>query len=175
MLSSDNVIRTGFYRKWDSGILEYDVIFALGAAGEKRTVNGTEYEVLHANTLVIENDAYYNSESDADIFAQSGTSEVYVNGTVQTGLNGVCDTFAGHIAFPMPFKDANYMIFGSDTVAQSRNTGNQSIDSGCNSMVYTNRTESGMDALVVIQPKTQGATACLLSNSFHCQVIGRWK
>lgn len=93
-LKPDNTIMNGFYRKWDNGILEYDVIFRLGYYGEKTTINGTEYMVLSANVLSVQDDSIFLNEESEDIFRNSGDETIQINDTYQVNMNTTCNVFS---------------------------------------------------------------------------------
>lgn len=76
-LESDNTIIAGFYRKYDNGLIEYDIVFRLGYRGTE-TIDGVEYDLVRCNDMNVnvndqnyntENDKYFYSTTDTDIFA----------------------------------------------------------------------------------------------------------
>jgi len=176
ILSSNNVIMDGLYRKWDNGILEYDIVFKVGYYGETVDINGTEYNVISANNLVLENPDFYLSSDDAEIFNNKEYNTLKINDMYQVGLNSFSNSYSGRITFQQPFLDKNYMVFHGDVVSQERDTSTPTIDTGANSMTFTNKNESYLDAIYVVYPKTKDVRNFgLVSNSFHCHIVGRWK
>lgn len=98
-LSTNNVILDGFYRRWDNGLLEYDIIYRLGYYGDDIEINGTTYNVISANNLSIENSDYYLSSDDQMIFNQKGDGTVKINNLYQVGLNKFCNAYSARIEF----------------------------------------------------------------------------
>lgn len=175
VLSADNVIQNGFYRKWDCGLLEYDVIYKLGYNGETIDINGTTYEIINANQSVDIDESCFYSTDDVDMFAQEGMLSVQLNDIYQVGLNSKCNTFSATIKLPEPFIDTSYMVFGSDVACQERNTTSPSIDSGVNSIIYSKKAVDSLSPLLIMFPKAGAKTSGLIANTFHCYVVGRWK
>lgn len=176
ILSSNNVILNGQYRKWDNGLLEYDIVFRLGYSGDSKTINGTEYSVISANNLSLENSNFYLDSDSSNIFNQKSDGTIQINDTYQVGLNKFCNTYSGRIVFEQPFISANYMIFSGDIVSQERNVATPTIDTGANSMTYTNKSTDHIDPVYIVYPNGENVSRFgLVSNSFHCHIVGRWK
>ncbi len=190
-LEPDNVILNGCARQWDNGLLEYEILFRLSYSGIE-VIDGVEYEVLSCNSLdlsetalkengidvSIDNKKYFNDADAYKIFAQQCDSEIKIGTTIQKNRNDFANAYSGTIKFPIEFADTNYMIFNSDVRCQERNIQHQTIDHGANALVFTNKTTTSMTAvyvLVPIIPSNGGRKSGLISNSFHCQVIGKWK
>jgi hypothetical protein len=184
VLEKNDVIRGGCYRKWDNGLLEYDIIFRLAYAGTE-TLNNTEYEVLSCNCLSVDldtpdNTKYFQTEDDRNIFNQENPESNYIRlgGYLQRNRNKWCNAYSATIEFPEPFLNTNYMLFNSDVRCQERNVDKQSIDSGANTITYLNKKPESITALLLMFPADERYSAQrngLVSNSFHCQIIGRWK
>jgi len=74
------------------------------------------------------------------------------------------------------------MIFGSDVMSQDANTISAQIEPGANCMAYCNKTRQGFTALYITYPDKgrfddssfNAQHGGLVSNSFHCHIIGRW-
>lgn len=68
-LTPDNSIIGGYMRKWDDGMLEYDVLFRVGYGGEK---SDTGLDVISANNLDVyhrnDNNLYFRDNADFGIF-----------------------------------------------------------------------------------------------------------
>ena len=175
MLKSDNVIQNGFYRKWNCGLLEYDIIFKLGFQGKTIDINNAEYEIIEANTLSSYGAEYRYSDDDSDIFNQPGAISAQINNTYQVGLNKYCNAYTGMITFPEVFINDNYMIFSSDIACQERNAKSPTIDSGANTMIYTNKMLSSVNPLLIVYPSDSAETFGLVANTFSCRIVGRWK
>ena len=175
VLSTDSIIQGGFYRKWDCGLLEYDILYKLGYNGEQVTINNTRYNVIHANQSVDIDESCFYSTDDADLFAQEGTLSVQLNDMFQVGMNLKCNTFSATIKLPVPFKDTSYMVFGSDIACQERNTASPTIDSGANTIIYSKKAVDSVSPLLVMFPQAGAKSSGLIANSFHCYIIGKWK
>lgn len=174
MLKKDNVIQSGYYRKWHCGVLEYDIIFQLGVTGTTK-IDFITYNVVEANTLKLNDSKYYLEETDSEIFNQQGDDVIDINGMHQIGLNKFSNSYSGEINLPEPFSNSKYCVFGSDISIQTRDLQNQTIDFGTNKLVFTNKTESSITPVYIIQPSDYNKQGCLLNNSFHCKLVGRWK
>lgn len=174
MLEKNNVVLLGYYRKWHCGILEYDIIFQLGVTGTTE-IDYNQYTVVEANTLKLNDDKYYLTKDDSDIFNQPGDIELNVNKMHQIGLNKFSNSFSSEIILPQPFINNSYCVFGTDVAVQTRDFQNQTIDRGCNKLVFTNKTKNSITPVYIIQPSDYNKQGCLLNNSFNCKLIGRWK
>jgi hypothetical protein len=58
-LEPDNTIVNGYYRKWDCGLIEYDIIFKLGYTGNKVEHNGFYFDEVKCNTVELSDSRYY--------------------------------------------------------------------------------------------------------------------
>lgn len=117
-LTNDNVIQHGYYRKWQNGVIEYDIIFKVGKIG---TDSETGFDIIKANNLTILDRNYNNlyfSEKDNNgnfsEFNKIGDQNILVDNVYQQNLLKTMNVFYGEIIFPQPFKDLNYMIFNSN-------------------------------------------------------------
>lgn len=190
-LDKDNVIINGVGRIWDNGLLEYEILFRLAYAGIEE-IDGVQYEVLSCNSLDLNNDKlkeanieaaednnkYFSDQEAYAIFAKGGEKYIKLGSTIQKNRNDYANSYSGTIKFPVAFSDTNYMIFNSDVRSQERSVAHQTIDHGANTMVFVNKTKTSVTALYVLMPIDRiadGRKSGLVSNSFHCQVIGRWK
>jgi len=115
-LKKDNCIKYGQYRKWDCGVLEYDVVFQLGYTGNKIIYNKISYDEVCCNTLELSDDRYYNEETDKDILScnESEKNTVIFGDHIEKNRNDFVNSYSSTMKFQEPFKDNNYMIFGSD-------------------------------------------------------------
>lgn len=114
-LTPDNTIVGGYMRKWDNGLLEYDLIFRVGYFGDNTDAG---YQILSANILTAtqanQNGLYFKNRDDLRIFAQGDDYYVIVDKTKQVNLNTNVNSYYGQITFPEEFKDLNYMCFASN-------------------------------------------------------------
>ena len=113
-LNADNTIIAGYMRKWDNGLLEYDVVFRVGSAGEfsddgQALISANNLEVYHRN----QNFLYFKDNADFKLFSQSNGYHITTNGTKQVNLNTNINAYFGEIQFPEEFMDLNYMVFTS--------------------------------------------------------------
>lgn len=68
------------------------------------------------------------------------------------------------------------MIFGGDVVSQERDIATPTIDTGANAMTYANKSTSYVDPVYLVYPQKENIEKFgLVSNSFHCHIVGRWK
>lgn len=145
-MKADDVILDGSYRKWDNGLLEYDIFFKLSYVKQYYEY-GSEYELLSCNTFrIADNDKdanakYFSDDAARDIFlnkdADSKSSKI--ESMMQVNRNDYVNTYSATIRFPEPFFNLNYMVFNSDIRCQERDTSKQTIDAGANAMTYANR------------------------------------
>lgn len=190
-LEPDNVIKSGFYRKWDNGLIEYDIIFRLGYNG-KELYKGVEYDKIECNNLIINsnintvkegdedyfnNDKYFLSHLDKCIFnlEKSGNFSI-INGMKQNNTNQFINTYSATIKFPVTFIDLNYMIFTSEITRQERNKDQTKKYSGSNTITFVNKCRKSISPVYITYPLTDDPSkAGIFSNTFHCQIIGKWK
>jgi hypothetical protein len=68
-------------RKWDNGLLEYDIVFKLGVVGKTSDgltlISANNYYALNQNN----NFMYFKDEADYGIFSKGGDYYINVNGT----------------------------------------------------------------------------------------------
>lgn len=180
--SPDTVIQKGFYRKWENGLLEYDLTFRLGFVKTKLEDYVT-YDMVKTNDIKVDyslNSMYFKAEKDTDIFSNSTSPGVdaEVKNMIQTNRTKFVNSYSGLLLFPQSFLDNNYMVFGSDVTRQSLNTSTASIDSGANTITYVNKKPTSICPLYLMfedNSNKDPTTSGLISNSFHCQIIGKWK
>lgn len=110
---ADNQIYYGMMRKWDNGLLEYDLTFRLSYVSSDNNV-----EVLCANSLKVphieNNYLYFKENGDYDIFNLSGEYYTVINNSKQVNLNDCVNAYSAKLDFVEPFKDTNYMVFTSN-------------------------------------------------------------
>ncbi len=191
-IAETNTILDGQCRQWDCGLLEYTIEFKLGTDSEvmdSYNEDGTvrrldQIDVNYLNlkrkavilddNFVYDNSDYYLSEDDADIFKiKDGTSRS-MNNIVQVNTNKKINALQGTIRFPMPFIDTNYAIF-CQTPPCVCYAGSEEIEQNVNQMVFVNKSNQSVTALLII-PTYEGSEPKLLyTNRFRMQVVGRWK
>lgn len=176
LLPEDGVILGGQYRKWDCGLIEYDLIFRLGFTGNKIERNGVYYNEIKCNTISLSNSDYFMEESDAQIFNLSSNMEpIFINDVVETNHNEYINVYSSQINFPVPFIDEKYMIFDSQFVNYCQDIENKTIGSNLNTLTYTNRTKTSICPIYITYTKDIYTKTALIHNNFHCQIIGKWK
>lgn len=129
---ADDTTYYGYMRKWDNGLLEYDLTFRLGYISSD--ANGLD--LLSANNLVVKhrnrNFLYFQTDDDYKIFNQGGENYVVTSTSRQVNLNEKMNAYTGKITFIEPFKDLNYMVFTSNVKnidTEAYNLKNKSISS----------------------------------------------
>lgn len=184
-----NSIMSGTYRKYDCGLLEYDLIFKLGdnkgtyAAynpdGSLITIDNVDVNYLDLkntetkDNLSCDNTPYYLSDDDSTIFKLAGSKHHTEGNIKQNGLNTVVNTYSGTIRFPIPFKDTNYMIFGSGIASITSDAEDEVMMQNVNTIVYTNKAKQSVTAVMIV-PSYDDHIKVLSNNRFRCQIIGRW-
>lgn len=187
-LQPNNVIQSGYYKKWDSGLLEYDIVYKLSYV--KSEINDyIQYDVLKCNDVTINdsdsdvNDTSYNenkkyfADNDAKtIFKFNASGESIIDNIKQINRHKYVNAYSATIEFPIIFKDINYMIFDSNITNQVRNITSRTIDSASNKVVYLNKCRKSITPMYLMFDLTDNPdNAGLLFNSFHCKIVGRWK
>ena len=143
--------------------------------------------VQYANA---ETNKYFSTAKDRDIFAPQADGRSEMGDTVQTGRTDYANAYSARIDFPrfqfggktIQFRDAGYMVFGSDVMSQDADKALGCVEPSANCVMYCDKSKSGFTALYVTYPDDghlgekgyNAANGGLVSNSFHCRVIGRW-
>lgn len=127
----DNTTYYGHMRKWDNGLLEYDLTFRLGYISS----DTSGIDIISANNIVVphrnKNYLYFKGKSDYSIFNQGSDNYAVTQTSKQVNLNTKMNAYSGTIRFIEPFKDLNYMVFTTNMKAietEAYNIKNQSID-----------------------------------------------
>lgn len=195
-LNTTTNIIGGTIRKWDCGLLEYNITFKLGdtPTGLARIQLDGSIDVstkLNANTfnfnssveiidptLKADNRLYYLHNVDANIFTDfdnPNTIDTTYNNIDQRNLNNTVNVFTGYIKFPEPFIDTNYTIFGNTpSLVHVLNSGSEKLLPNVNNIVYTNKAPGCITAMLIV-PTYEGNIRVLGKNRFQCQITGRWK
>lgn len=191
-LDGTNTIIEGTMRKWDCGLVEYDIMFKLGdlrSTYDSYNADGSlkVTEQVDANSLnltnrnfgggqntIYDNRRYYLNESDADIFNLENGTTKEIGGIVQTNVNKFVNAYTGTIKFPMPFIDTYYSIMTTNIPSASGSSADES-NSNINTIVYVNKSKQQVTALLVIPNYESNTYRLLSSNKFRCRITGRWK
>lgn len=186
-----NDVLDGTYRVWDCGLLELDILYRMHLS-DQIVMNNMSCDVVKANDLALmnghmrsptagnynENDNYFNSSDSYDIFRSSNSLSTLIGNMINTNQHKDTNAYYANITFPSiafngqaitGFKDINYMIFASDVLAAGDYDGN--IMSNQNSMTYVNKNNYSFTAVYLLHGTDRGLNA----NSFHCQIVGKWK
>ena len=199
---SDDVIADGTYRVWDNGLLELNIIFRVGnvdprAAVQQMTCNNQQIQMKYSDDPTdikyFDNSPYFLNSASGGIFKGSYGQTSRIGNIIQRNRNDYVNAYFADIEFPtityggvaiQGFVDTNYMIFSNENLCQKRTRLGQSVSKGMNSMVYCNKAKGSITALYLVMEipnlAEQADTDCaiangLASNSFSCQIIGRWK
>lgn len=196
-LPADNVVLYGYYRVWDTGVLELDIVYRLGYTGQYHQ-DGYFTDVVECNTFSMagaeyansNTSRYFNTVKDRDIFAPLSSGQSEMDDIEQVNRNDYVNTYSASINFPqfrfngknIQFLDEHYMIFGSDVLSQDADKLSAQIEPAANCMTYCNKTKRGFTALYITYPDNyhlgeyayNAQNGGLVANSFHCHVVGRW-
>lgn len=193
----------GYCRKYDNGLLEYDIVFRLSYAGvaEVDEDYGISATIVNCNSLDLANahddEKYFYAVNDTEIFnnknANESKEESEIGDTRQRARNDFVNVYhatidfstaASNIDTPNPkFMNADsYMIFSGDIMCQTRDATTQTIEVGANQMIFTQKRAGSFVAMLVTYPNQKFSTSGynaknggIEANSFHCTLVGRWK
>jgi len=170
-LKPDGVIVGGFYRKWDNGLLEYDIRYRVGYVDSETIVantlsieNSYGVEVPLSSDEYQENRLYFMEDSDYEIFQQDGTEDFVANGVTYRNINKQQNAYAGKIVLPVPFRDVSYMVF-TDKPEKS-----------VNDIVYVNKMKGTITALYIKPEFSERDVRQIAIDPnlvFRCQIVGR--
>ena len=199
----DDPIMSGSCRRYDNGLLEYDLVFRLGYAGNQLV--DQEYniysDVISANILDLGknnmDESHYLTFGDAAIMMPKNVeiSESEIGETIQRNRNDYVNVYSAYIDFAaavtknvygldVEFKDADsYMIFSSDIVCQDNDADTGAMQVNPNQICFCQKTKSSFCAFLVTygklskvaKPGYNAAKGGLQSNSFHCKLVGRYR
>ncbi len=188
-------IMNGYCRKYDNGLMEFNIVFRLGYVGYLETDN--EYkissDVFECNNLNFQNDRsmdkYFNNENDMNIFQYINTNEKNfseIGETVQRNRNDYVNVYSATVNFTQgdsrySFANADYMIFSGDLLSQDRDKTNGSLNHSPNSLVFCNKKKDSFTAILITYPNMMNfnkvgynaSNGGLMANSFHCHLIGK--
>lgn len=197
-------ITYGTYNIWDNGLLELDLTFRVGYRAENNSNPDSLYTVLTCNDVDIpatdmdadeseyqDNSLYFNTPSDMTIFRHVGGQQSSIGSTIQLNRNNYVNTYSADLVFPtivfggqtvQGFCDRNYMVFTGMAMGQDRNGDTKTVNPSANQMTYVNRTMKSITALLVMfedihedSIATNAVQNGLVSNSFSCHIVGRWR
>lgn len=110
----DKSVYHGYMRKWDNGLLEYDLTFKLGYIS---TDIEDGMQLISANNLDVpyrnNNYLYFKTDEDMKMFNKGGIHFTNANGMRQVNLKAGVNAFSTKINFIEPFRDLDYMVFTS--------------------------------------------------------------
>lgn len=201
--SKDDPIMSGNCRRYDNGLLEYDLVFRLSYAGNQLVDSeyGIYSDVLSANMLDLGKNnmdqSYYLTFNDAAILMPKGiyVGEADIGETVQRNRNDYVNVYSAYIDFAdkitnnpygldVKFKDASsYMIFSSDIMCQDNDSDVGAMHVNPNQLCFCHKTPQSFCAFFITYGKMSKITKAgynatqggLQSNSFHCKLIGRYR
>lgn len=194
----DRTVVSGQCRQYENGLMEYDIVFRLGFVGRADS-DGMSVDVLSCNDVAIntyvggsatartrtDNAQYFLSRNDYSIFrmaAGDAPLSSVIDDTVQGNRNDYVNTYSGTIEFPVPFVDRNYMIFASDVTCQDRDVSAATVTPSQNAMAWVNKSQRSVTPMYIVfedashdAPGYNSTRSGLVSNSFHCRIVGKWK
>ena len=190
-VSETKSILGGSCRKWDCGLLEYDLTFRLGNSDYESSTYNVDGTLnvsgeINANYLNLaksvfsegsmadyDNRKYYLNDSDSDIFKLFDGITVSAGGGRQRNIDSRINSFYGKLEFPVAFIDTNYSIFPANVPVVEDSTGK--IVKNENTIVFVNKARKSVVALFIIPNYNQGDYKVLGENLFRCRITGRWK
>lgn len=149
-LASDNTIITGCYRKYDNGLIEYDIVFRLGYRGTE-IVDEVEFNKIVCNDMEInindenyneDNGKYFQSPNHMNIFSYKNTDTTnysITDTTIERNRNDYVNVYGGTIKFPLQFKDTNYMVFTNNIMTYDKDMTKGKIEPCANSITFINK------------------------------------
>lgn len=191
-LKESKTVISGSCRKWDCGLLEYDITYKLGDSDVEYSAYNADGTVklrddLDANYLrlgkravesldegdIYDNRRYYLNDDDSTIFVVANDATIAEAGITQHNINDKINSYCGTIKFDVPFIDTNYSIFPE--AISGAITAEENIVKNINSMVFVNKCRNSVTALLVIPNYGGSEYRVLGENTFRCRITGRWK
>ena len=135
-----------------------------------------------------ENNKYFYNSQTMDVFAHDSSDSLSSMSKIgllrQANRNDYVNTYSAMITFPKPFPNRNYMVFANSILCQTN--GVKTLDNknvlvpSQNDIAICNKTRESITLLNITFPcanklDEDGFNASkggLVSNSFHCKVIG---
>lgn len=193
----------GYCRKYDNGLLEYDIIFRLSYSGiaEVDEDYGISANIFECNNLDLvsqhSDENYFYGTNDAQMFncgnALCSQFESEIGETRQRSRNDYVNVYSAVIEFAqatstvdspsLKFKSSDsYMIFSGDVTCQSRDITTRAMNIGSNQLIFAQKRTGSFAAILITYPNqkfnTPGYNAKnggIEANSFHCSLVGKWK
>lgn len=190
-LQQDNTIVNGYYRRYDNGLIEYDIVFRLGYRGVE-TIDGVDYDKIVCNDMTLditeggynpETEKYFAAPVDNSIFAYQNTSQsnYSINDTtIERNRNDYVNVYGGIINFPVQFRDTRYMVFTSGTMAYDGDSSKATIEPCANSITFFDKRTDRISPLLIAYSNGSNfgssgyytKNGSLTSNRFQCKIIG---
>ena len=198
-LDPDDSIIRGFYRRYDTGFIEYDIFFRLGYVDVKYPEKFGTMTILSCNNVRLnqieneleggsagvyrENQKYFYGQSNDIFYRENGSEESYstVGQLVQMNRNDLVNTYFATLRFPIPFLDLDYSVQCENVMCQTYD--GKTMVPAANAMTFCDRTKSSIKAVYVTFPDRNdpdyhveghnATTGGICANSFHVKVAGR--
>ena len=200
-LQSDASILKGCCRRYDCGLIEYDIIFKFGMSNGREDTTKGDKNVLSANNIVLnsfntvldagasssyaDNSKYFFGQC-ADIFKIYNDSErnsSTIGPNLQKNRNDIVNTYFAEIKLPQMFYNTNYNVFISDVLSQTSD--GKTLNPSPNVMTVCDKAPGSFKVVYITYPladqtsfNIEGKNTTsggLAANSFQCQVVGRWR
>lgn len=200
--SKTSPIIGGYCRKYDNGLLEYDILFRLSYLGpvEVDPDTGLIAEVVDCNTLNLAKNyidsSYFETKEDTQVFntanIQSDSYYSEIGEVRQCNRNDYANVYYATLNFAAAastpemittnfYSPNSYMVFSGDITCQNKNLKNSIVSIGSNALTFCSKQSGSITAILVTYPnqnfQINGENAKnggLASNSFHCQLVGKW-
>lgn len=192
-LPSGIAVMTGYERNFGS-IVEYDIILKLASSNIASYVDlFGDIKPLSANNATFElfsgvgnaslqrqnNENYFATVADMDIFAPKGDGSSRCGIIRQSNRNDYVNTYSAKITFPRPFINLDYMVFSNTILSQS--IGTNTLVPSANDIAYCDKTRQSITFLNITFPDStkygevgwNSKNGGLAANSFHMKVIGQ--
>lgn len=164
-------------------------IFSSSSALSANTLQLQLFTGLTKNSVSYqENDKYFYNSQTMDIFSYDSSDDLSSMSKVgllkQANRNNYVNTYSAMITFPKPFPNRNYMVFANSILCQTNGVktsdGKNVLVPSQNDIAICNKTRESITLLNITFPcinklDEDGFNASkggLVSNSFHCKVIG---
>lgn len=180
-------IINGFYRQYDNGLLEYDIIYRFGYNG-KIYKDGFQYDQILCNNVQFSKSGsdsrYFYNEDSASIFNHKNDNQnnfSVIGDTIQQNRNDFVNVYFAQINFPVSFEDDKYIVMQSNPMSNSMIDGDKNIVKQCqNAITFGKKTSKSITAILITYPDSQwtnvgfnSSNGGLARNSFRCKLIGK--
>jgi hypothetical protein len=174
----------GFYRYYDCGLIEYDIVFRFGYSNTYME-DGEEKIELMCNNVKFENiynnDSYFLDEKSYSIFYNTNfeSNKSIIGNTVQKNRNNFCNVYFADIKFPKTFINTKYMVFCGGIPYITHNGTDGEVNK--NNIVFANKNEKSITAMLITYPNNvyisenndEVEKGGLLTSSFRCKIVGK--